>query len=123
LAVLVLCTLPLACNKSPSGNGSGPTNATVSSTPSSNSRSSTPQPYFEDMTARSGIAFTYRNGEEAGHFTMLETLGGGCALLDYDGDGLLDIFLTGGGHFGPNKEILGYPCKLFRNEGNWHFRD
>ena len=38
------------------------------------------------------------NGEEADHYAILESLGGGVGLLDYDGDGLLDIFLTGGGY-------------------------
>src|SRR5262249_31341459 len=67
--------------------------------------------------------FRYRNGEETENYTMLETLGGGVALIDYNRDGLLDIFVAGGGHFGPNKEILGYPCKLYRNDGNWKFTD
>jgi hypothetical protein len=81
--------------------------------------------YFEDVTADSGINFTHRNGEEADHCTLLESLGGGVALFDYDGDGLLDIFLTGGGHFaGPDrKQIQGYPDKLYRNLGGWKFRD
>jgi hypothetical protein len=47
--------------------------------------------YFADRTPTSGVDFTYRNGEEADHFAILESLGGGVALLDYDGDGLLDI--------------------------------
>src|SRR5262249_55288321 len=59
-----------------------------------------PEPaLFEDVTAKCGIKFSYRNGEEAGHYTPLESVGGGVALIDYDGDGLLDIFVTGGGHF------------------------
>ena len=73
----------------------------------------------------SGIDFTYRNGEEADHYAILESLGGGVALLDYDGDGLLDVFVTGGGYFdGPDKkQIKGHPCKLYRNLGNWKFQD
>jgi hypothetical protein len=82
-------------------------------------------PWFQDMTADSGVQFTYRNGEEADQYTILESLGGGVALLDYDGDGLLDIFLTGGGSFdGPAKnQIKGLPCKLYKNLGGWKFRD
>ncbi len=80
-------------------------------------------PFFTDVTSQSGVDFVHRNGEEADHFTILESLGGGVGLIDYDQDGLLDIFLPGGGHFGPNKEILGYPCKLYRNLGAWKFRD
>src|SRR5439155_20721389 len=52
-----------------------------------------PRPLFDDVTDASGVSFTYRNGEEtANHLAILEAVGGGVALLDYDGDGLLDIF-------------------------------
>jgi hypothetical protein len=81
--------------------------------------------FFEDVTAASGIDFTYRNGEDADHFSLLESLGGGVALLDYDGDGLLDILVTGGGDFtGPERRLItGHPSRLYRNLGNGHFRD
>ena len=81
---------------------------------------------FDDITAASGIDFTFRNGEDtAEHLSILETLGGGVALLDYDGDGLLDVFLTGGGIYaGPDhKDIVGCPCKLYRNLGGCRFQD
>jgi hypothetical protein len=80
---------------------------------------------FRDVTADAGVDFVYRNGEEADHFTILESLGGGVGLIDYDADGLLDIFLPGGGSVvGMGiKEIKGRPCKLYRNLGNGKFRD
>jgi hypothetical protein len=81
--------------------------------------------FFANVTPDSGVDFSYRNGEEADQFAILEQLGGGVALLDYDGDGLLDIFVTGGGYFdGTNKEeIKGHPCKLYKNLGNFKFKD
>jgi hypothetical protein len=82
-------------------------------------------PVFEDVTAASGVAFTYDNGETADHFTILESLGGGVGLIDYDQDGLLDIFLPGGGGFeGPDKkQVAGRPNRLYRNLGGWRFRE
>lgn len=81
--------------------------------------------FFTDATAAAGIDFSYRNGEEAMHLAILESLGGGVAAFDYDGDGLLDLFLPGGGYYdGPDKKtILGHPCRLYRNAGGMKFTD
>lgn len=84
------------------------------------------QPLFEDITHSSGVDFTYHNGEDtADHLAILESLGGGAALLDYDGDDLLDLFLTGGGLYtgADKKTIAGLPCKLYKNLGGKQFRD
>ena len=60
-------------------------------------RKARPDDWFEDLTERSGVRFTYRNGEEGGQYTILETVGGGVAMLDYDNDDDLDLFFPGGG--------------------------
>lgn len=80
---------------------------------------------FREMTKTSGIDFSYRNGQEAGHYAIIESLGGGVALLDYDGDGRLDLFCAAGGYFDgvDKREIRGHPCKLYKNLGDWQFQD
>jgi hypothetical protein len=80
---------------------------------------------YQDITALSGVNFTYRNGQESDHYAILESLGGGVALLDYDGDGLLDLFVPGGGCFdGPSKRnIRGLENRLYRNLGDGKFVD
>jgi hypothetical protein len=82
-------------------------------------------PLFREVAEEAGVRWTYTNGEEAKHLAILESLGGGIGLLDYDGDGLLDVFIPGGGSFaGPDrKQIIGHPCKLYQNLGEWKFRD
>ena len=79
--------------------------------------------WFEDVTPASGIRFTYRNGREAGKYSILESLGGGVALFDYDCDGDLDVFATGGGKFETDYRIVGLPAGLFANQGDLHFDD
>ena len=91
--------------------------------PGNDAPAAEPAGFFEDVTRTSGLHFTFRNGEEADRFAILEALGGGVALLDYDQDGLVDIFVTGGGKFGPGDKIVGHANRLYRNEGNWRFRD
>ena len=96
----------------------------VDVTPRDQSRQNTPFAY-RDVTDGSGVDFTYRNGEEANLYSILESVGGGVALLDFDGDGLLDVFVTGGGSFAgaDNRDITGLPCRLYKNLGGWKFQD
>ncbi|HUE72718.1 MAG TPA: CRTAC1 family protein [Pirellulaceae bacterium] len=106
--------------------------AAPTATPSTAAAITPPQPQspilpgaFVDVTDGSGIDARYRNGEEANHYSILESLGGGIGLIDYDRDGLLDVFVTGGGHFsGPKKrDIQGFASRLYKNLGDWKFRD
>jgi hypothetical protein len=54
-------------------------------------------PYFEEVASQLGVDFTYRNGA-AGRRLMVESTGGGAGWLDFDGDGLLDLYLCQGGN-------------------------
>jgi hypothetical protein len=78
--------------------------------------------WFEDVTHSAGIGFAYRNGEEANQYSILESVGGGVALWDYDRDGRQDIFATGGGGFA-GSAVQGRAGRLYRNLGNWEFED
>src|SRR5262245_47608965 len=74
-------------------------------------------PMLDDVTKASGIDFSYRTGEKANYYTILDSLGGGGALIDYDGDGLLDIFIPGGGYFDEgNKAYQPKQMKAFLKE-------
>jgi hypothetical protein len=77
---------------------------------------------YRDITQQAGIDWTYHNGQEAGNYAILESLGGGVGLIDYDGDGLLDIFLTGGGYY-EGEQIKGHGNRLYKNLGNGKYRD
>lgn len=51
---------------------------------------------FTDVAAQLGLVHTYQNGEQ-GKSVMVETTGGGAGWLDFDGDGLWDLFLNQAG--------------------------
>ncbi|HUQ70520.1 MAG TPA: VCBS repeat-containing protein, partial [Planctomycetaceae bacterium] len=78
---------------------------------------------FTEVAETSGVRFVFRDGSEAGNYAILESLGGGAALFDFDGDGALDIFLPGGGGFQGQDEVVGRSGALFRNLGNRTFQE
>ncbi len=91
--------------------------------PSQHPRMTGDQINFEDRTNESGISFIYHNSEESGHFSILESLGGGLAVIDFDLDGREDLCFAGGGEFSKDNQINGLPSGLFRNMADWSFED
>ncbi|HVV99052.1 MAG TPA: CRTAC1 family protein [Planctomycetaceae bacterium] len=67
------------------------------------------------------VAFTYSNGAAGGLGSILETLGGGVALFDFDRDGQLDACFAGGGDILPDRTIRGRAPLLLRNLGHATF--
>lgn len=78
--------------------------------------------HFADITQSAGIRFTHNNGA-FGHKYLPETLGPGCAFIDFDNDGYPDILLVNGqswpGHESGGKTTL----KLYRNNQDGTFTD
>ena len=53
----------------------------------------------------------------------MSSLGTGAALFDYDEDGDLDLYLVNGAGLKDGAVIPVGPNRLYRNEGDWRFRD
>ena len=66
--------------------------------------------------------FQYDRGE-TGSAWPVETTGGGVGLLDFDGDGRLDLFFAQGGALKPEKITRPLSDVLLRNIGNGRFED
>src|ERR1700677_4723232 len=85
--------------------------------------SSSPDAGFRlvDVTTAAGIRFRHNSGAYGGKL-LPETLGSGCAFLDYDGDGWQDILLINGMDW-PNHKRARSPLRLYRNNRDGSFAD
>ena len=82
-----------------------------------------PHPGFrlENVTQAAGIHFQHNSGAYGAKY-LPETLGPGCAFLDYDADGWLDILLVNGMDWPGHKTQRTTP-HLYRNNRNGTFTD
>ncbi|PYV23490.1 MAG: CRTAC1 family protein [Acidobacteria bacterium] len=74
-----------------------------------------------DVTEEAGIVFQHNSGA-FGKKYLPETLGSGCAFLDYDNDGWLDVLLVNGMDW-PEQKRQRSTMKLYRNNRNGTFSD
>lgn len=82
--------------------------------------------FFQDITDYSGITFRHTIGDEE-LSNIIESDGGGAAMLDYDRDGAIDIYVVNGTYseeFSSGDRPGSLPRNaLFRNRGNGQFID
>jgi enediyne biosynthesis protein E4 len=81
-----------------------------------------PYPFEEIPPTASGITWTHTNGKSPEKY-LPETTGAGCAFLDYDGDGWMDIYFVNSGKcdfFNPNPPLRN---ALYRNNRDGTFTD
>ena len=76
---------------------------------------------FTDVTTQAGIQFRHNSGAFGGKF-LPETLGSGCAFLDYDRDGWQDILLINGADW-PGHKRSRTTLHLYHNNGDGTFTD
>jgi hypothetical protein len=76
---------------------------------------------FADVTSAANIQFQHNSGAYGGKL-LPETLGSGCAFLDYDADGWQDILLINGMDW-PGHKRQRSTLKLYRNNRNGTFTD
>src|SRR5579863_6864630 len=75
-----------------------------------------PSGVFTDRATEAGLTFVHHNGMSGKRWAP-EIMGPGVALLDYDNDGKMDIFLVQGGPLGPGaKPVAGDGSRLYHNE-------
>lgn len=74
-----------------------------------------PEELFVDRAQATGLDFVHHNGM-SGELYFVEMVGSGVALVDYDRDGDLDVFLPQGNPLGPDETATPHRDRLFRNE-------
>jgi enediyne biosynthesis protein E4 len=80
-------------------------------------------PRFIDRSDQSGVQMVLRN-DASGRKRLVETMTGGVALFDFDGDGLLDLYFVNGAPTTTlRKNGPQWWNRLYRNRGNWRFED
>src|SRR6516162_1022252 len=78
---------------------------------------------FEEIAAKAGLRFTTENSPTPNK-NQIETMVAGVALLDYDGDGYLDIYLVNGAAIPSlQKDVSKYWNRLFHNNHDGTFTD
>ncbi|MDE0106863.1 MAG: CRTAC1 family protein [Bryobacterales bacterium] len=84
---------------------------------------------FRDVSSESGVAFHHAASKQQPKF-LVETMGAGVALIDYDSDGLWDLYFVNGADLsnvsegtGPEKAAGRFWNRLYKNLGDWRFED
>jgi hypothetical protein len=89
-----------------------------------------PEVQFADITEAVGIDFKHASSATSNKY-LLETMGGGVALLDYDNDGRLDVFFTNGARLddpmppgtAPDKSDRKFWNRLYRQNADGSFAE
>ncbi len=85
------------------------------------SSSSRPYTTFTEVSAKAGLTAPMIYGEVETIKFIIESMGGGCAFLDFDNDGWMDIFMLGGTRLAESP--AGATNRLYKNNRDGTFSD
>ena len=116
LAILIVLAIPAGAQSLPAKNPEQPEKA--------------PVPRFTDVTAALGLKFRHLASHTSKKY-LIETMGSGVALFDYDNDGRLDIFTVNGAPLSdptpvgtiPQKTDSKYWNRLYHQKQDGRFED
>ncbi len=77
---------------------------------------------FVDVVPAAGITFRHDNAASSEKY-LIETMGSGCGWIDYDQNGLLDLYLVNGAETRLYKPKQPLRSALYRNNGDGSFTD
>jgi len=77
---------------------------------------------FLDVAAQAGITFRHDNAASSQKY-LIETMGAGCGWIDYNQDGLLDLYLVNGAATAVYSPPQPLRSALYRNNGDGLFTD
>ncbi len=78
---------------------------------------------LDDIAVEAGLKFKHESGDPINKKFLLESIGSGVAIFDYDGDGLQDIFLVNATIWTAFATKSAPTSRLYKNLGNLKFED
>ena len=120
MACVYLLGIVFVCGCEPTNKHEPSTHRTVETTHEKQSNDS--EYSFTDIAEQQGIQIVSKTGSDKGFYSIVESLGSGIAVLDYDQDGDVDVFALRGGSFNREGMPVGLPAVLLENT-NGTFQD
>jgi enediyne biosynthesis protein E4 len=125
ICILIASLFACACKKTESPTAATPSSDTASAIASPSPTPETPRPSgpieFTDVTNQAGIRFKHNSGA-FGKKYLPETLGNGCAFLDYDNDGWQDVLIVNSSDW-PEHKTAKSLLALYHNNQDGTFTD